>query len=307
MANKKNNEENNNESDKVFRKVVLSWYPGHMYKTKKQMLDDLKLIDIVIEVTDARIPYSSRNPDIENIVKDKKKIIILNKKDLADENYTNEWIKYYKKQDVVAIPVDSSKKIGTKDVIDAIKNVGSDTFKKFNDKGRIGRKIKVMIFGIPNVGKSTFINMLANKNSAKAENRPGVTQKKQWIRLSDDIELMDTPGMLWPKIENNDVAMNLAFTNSIGKNAFDNEEIAFYLLKYLCSNYKEKVEKRYDIKIEYDLIENEAVSEIMNKIAVKKGCILKGNQVNLEKVSNMILNDFQSGKIGRISLEKPQN
>ena len=294
-------EKKNNNQEEKLTKVVPNWYPGHMSKTRKQIAEDLKMIDVVIEVTDARIPYSSRNPDIEELVKDKKKIIILNKKDLADENSIKMWVNYYKKIGITAIPTEASKKDGRKEVIDAIKSESQEIVKKFGDKGRSGRKIKVMVFGIPNVGKSTFINMLANKNSAKVENKPGVTKKKQWIRLSEDIELMDTPGMLWPKIKDERVAMNLAFTNSMGQNAFDNEEIAFYLLKFLCQNYQKKIEDRYGIKLN-----DEEVIEIREEIARKKGCILRGHEIDEAKVSNMILNDFQSGKIGRISIENPK-
>lgn len=287
---------------------------GHMMKTKRQMIEDLKLIDVVVEVTDARIPNSSRNPDIEMLSKDKKKIIILNKQDLADDNITKEWIAHYKNKGIVAIAIDSSKKIGMKYVLQAIEVVGKDATEKYTQKGRTGRRIKVMIFGIPNVGKSTLINALANRNVAKAENRPGVTKQKQWIKLNDNIELMDTPGMLWPKLQNNTVSMHLAYTNSIGQNAMDNEETAFELLKYLCENYANKIEERYGIEVDEQILstddlyeKNEYVLKIRDTIAKKKGCILQGTKVDETKVSNMVLNDFQSGKIGKISLERPEN
>lgn len=278
------------------------------------MIEDLKLIDVVVEVTDARIPNSSRNPDIEMMSKDKKKIIILNKQDLADDNVTKEWIAHYKNNGIVAIAIDSCKKKGMKDVLQAIEVVGKDATEKYTQKGRTGRRIKVMIFGIPNVGKSTLINALANRNVARAENRPGVTKQKQWIKLNNNIELMDTPGMLWPKLQNNTVSMHLAYTNSIGQNAMDNEETAFELLKYLCENYANKIEERYGVEIDEQILstddlyeKNEYILKIRDTIAKKKGCILQGTKVDETKVSNMILNDFQSGKIGKISLERPEN
>lgn len=324
--NKKNKTSNENKAN-TFEAV---WYPGHMHKTKMQMTNDMNLIDIALEITDARIPYSSRNPDIENLIKNKKKIIILNKEDLADNNITNEWIKYYKSQGITAISIQATKKNARQNVIDSIKNECKDLTDSFAEKGRVGRKIKVMVFGIPNVGKSTFINMLLNRNSAKVENRPGVTKTKQWVSLDSDIELMDTPGMLWPKFQSEEVSLNLAFTNSIGQNAIDNEEVAFYLLKYLCKNYPSRIEERYgvnlkDIKSELNntiiansddeinqifgdsakLNETEFILEVRDQIARKKGCLVSGGRVDELKVSNVILNDFQSGKLGRISLERP--
>ena len=304
-----------------------SAYPGHMAKAKKEMINDLKMIDIVIEILDSRIPISSRNPDIEDIIRNKKKIVILNKKDLADDNITNEWVKYFNKNNIIAIPFEANKKNDISKIINSIKEECKDITSKYTEKGRTGYGIKAMIFGIPNVGKSTFINCVSRSSKAKAENRPGVTKEKQWIKISDDIILMDTPGMLWPKIQNDTVKLHLAFTNSISVNAVDNEEIAFYLLKYLLKNYKSKIESRYEIKIDdfenniekenyqnkaiYDenfnseFDENEFVLNVRDKIAIKKGCIMSGNRVDETKVSNMILNDFRNGKIGKISIEKP--
>lgn len=325
----------NNKENKEFIPASFNWYPGHMAKTRKAMIDDLKMIDIVIEILDARIPMSSRNPDIEDIIKNKKKIVILNKKDLADDNVTKKWVEYFDKKGIIAIPFEANKKNDISKIINSIKLECKDIIDRYSNKGRTGYEIKAMIFGIPNVGKSTFINCVSRKGKAKAENRPGVTKEKQWIEISDDIVLMDTPGMLWPKLQNDEVKLHLSFINSIGVNAVDNEEIAFYLLKYLLENYKSKIESRYEIKIddfkncnnntddieknenntnsqnnydeefngEYD--ENEFVLDVRNKIATKKGCIMSGNRINETKVSNMILNDFRNGKLGNISLERP--
>ena len=284
--------------------VYLSHYRGthgHMAKTKKQIIEDLKLIDIVVEILDARIPISSKNPDVEQYSKNKKKIVVLNKSDLADENITKQWVQYFETKGIPTISMQSNIAKGTEKLINEIKKQAQEISEKYKEKGRIGYTTKVMVVGIPNVGKSTFINSLTKRKTAKVENRPGVTQKKQWIKLGDNIELMDTPGMLWPKIGDENVGMHLAFTNNISKNAVDNEEIAYYLLKYLLENYPNNIIKRYDI----DEVNPENIIETMEKIALKKGCIMAGKRIDTEKVSNMILNDFQTGKIGRISIEKP--
>lgn len=300
--NKKDNEE------KDFAHVVISWYPGHMAKTKKQMIEDLKMIDIVIEILDARIPIASRNPDLAQYVKDKKQIVVLNKTDLADEQITSEWLQYFKTKNITAVAIEANSTNGVKRLLNTINAINRDVQEKYRQKGRTGYVTKAMIFGIPNVGKSTIINSLSGKKTAKVENRPGVTKQKQWIRISDNIQLMDTPGMLWPKFENEDIAMHLAFTNSIGQNAIDVEEISFQLLKFLIHNHKTKVEERYGIEISNDeeLIEDIMyIVEIRDKIARNKGCIVSGGNIDETKISNLILNDFQTGKLGKISIEKP--
>ena len=317
----------------------IQWYPGHMAKTKQKMINDLKLVDIVIEVLDARIPISSQNSDLEKIMQIKKRIIILNKADLADDNVTANWIKRFKENGVTAIPVEANNRKYAKKIIDVIKNESIEIANEYAKKGRNSKRIRAMVFGIPNVGKSTFINLLAGKNIVKSENRPGVTKANQWIKISDNIDLMDTPGMLWPKIDNEKVKLNLAFTNSIPENVIDNEEIAFYLLKFLVENYRSNLEKRYGIVIEgnndnndnfnSDLVNEEAKSnqgnnvedenknenkngsfdssaiiDVREKIALKTGARLSGGNIDEMKVSNIILNDFRSGKLGKISLEK---
>ncbi|MBR3325468.1 MAG: ribosome biogenesis GTPase YlqF [Clostridia bacterium] len=300
-------EENNTE--KKFRSASFSWYPGHMAKTKRHMIEDLKLIDLVVEILDARIPVASRNPDLAHYVKNKRQIIVLNKSDLADENSTNDWVKYFRNNGINAIAIEANSKKGINQLLKLINLVNTDIQKKYKQKGRIGYVTKAMIFGIPNVGKSTVINSLSGKKTAKVENRPGVTKQKQWIRIADNIQLMDTPGMLWPKFENEKIAMNLAFTNSIGQNAMDTEEVAFYLLKLLVNNYKSNVESRYNIVIADDsnlLNDNFYIVELRDNIAKNNGCIVSGGNIDETKVSNMILNDFQLGKFGRITLEKPE-
>lgn len=282
-------------------KMNINWYPGHMAKTKKQIIEDLKLIDIVIEILDARIPLASQNPDIENCIKDKNKIIVLNKADLADNNITNKWIEFYKSNGIKAIAVESNNSKGIKEVIEAIKSEYDIIKEKYMQKGRIGRAIRVMIVGIPNVGKSTFINSIAKRNTAKVGNKPGVTKQKQWIKITNEIELMDTPGMLWPKLENKDFAMHLAFVGTIGENAIDKEEIAYYLLEYLIKNYPQRLTERFNISLD----EKETM-DVLEEIAKKRGAIISGGNINMQKVSDIILNDFQNGKLGRITIELPR-
>jgi ribosome biogenesis GTPase A len=278
-------------------KLNINWYPGHMAKTRKQIIDDLNLIDIVIELVDSRCPLTCLNPDLEQYTKKKTVIVALNKSDLADDEETKKWINYFESKGQKAIALQSNQKKGTKELINLIKDSYDDT--KFVKQGRIGKTIKVMIIGIPNVGKSTLINSLANRNVAKAANKPGVTVTKQWISIDDKIELLDEPGMLWPKLATNKETMNLSFINSISDNAIDKQEIAYNLLGLLLENYPKNVVQRYDIDIE-----NKTTLEVMNMIALKRGAILSGGRINEQKLCDIILTDFQTGKIGKITLEK---
>ena len=281
--------------------VNINWYPGHMAKTKKQIVEDLKLIDIVIEILDARIPIASTNPDIQDSIKNKIKIIVLNKSDLANNESTKNWIKYFKENGITAIAVEANNGKNIKEVIGLIKEKYKVINEKYIKKGRKGKAARVMVLGIPNVGKSTFINSLAKRNTAKVGNKPGVTKQKQWIKIDNDIELMDTPGMLWPRLDNKELAMHLAYVGTIGDNAIDNEEIAYYLLEYLLKNYPQNIEERYDLKIE-----NKETMEIMKEIARKRGAIISGGNINMQKISDVILNEFRSGKLGRITIEIPR-
>ena len=289
----------------------INWYPGHMAKTKKQIIEDLKLIDIVIEIVDARIPISSQNPDIKENIKGKKKIIVLNKSDLADEKETNKWVKYFESKKINAVITDSNTGKGINDVVTAIKKISKEDEEKYINKGRVGKATRVLVLGIPNVGKSSFINRISKKSSAQVGNKPGVTRQKQWIRLSDGIELMDTPGVLWPKFQTEEIALNLAYTGTIKDDILEKTEIAFQLLKYLLSEYRDKILERYKIEndefdsiFNEDIEENEKIYEIMKMIAKKRGAILSGGRIDDEKISGIILDEFRSGKFGKITLEK---
>ena len=302
----------NNEIQGGLHKSVINWYPGHMAKTKRQIQEDLKLIDVVVELLDSRIPISSRNPDINTIVKDKKRIIVLNKSDLADEKETIKWSEYFKAKNIPAIITDANSGKGIKDVIKKAEEIMEDELNKREEKGRIGRKIRIMILGIPNVGKSSFINRLANKNSLEVGNRPGVTRKKQWIKISNSIELLDTPGVLWPKFESEEVALNLAYTGTIKDDILEKTEVAFYFLKYMLENEIDKLVKRYNLNKEEILEalknqnrpENEIIYDIMLKIGKIRGAVVSGGNIDDTKTANIILEDFRSGKLGRITLEK---
>lgn len=292
-----------------FSKVRLNWYPGHMAKTKKQIVDDLKLIDVVIELLDARIPIASQNPDLQSMVGTKQKIILLNKCDLANQVENQKWIKYFEKKGQIAILTDANSGKGMDKVIKKIQEVAKEEQEKMASKGRIGKSIRVMILGIPNVGKSSLINRLSKKTSTQVGNRPGVTRQKQWIRLNSGIELLDTPGVLWPKFNSDEVALHLSFTGTIKDEILDKTEIAFYLLKYLLKEEKEAVMIRYKLTKEEILIEEsqDLSQQIMNMLYIigkKRGAIISGANVDEEKVANIILDDFRNGKLGKISVEK---
>lgn len=287
----------------------INWYPGHMLKTKKQIMEDLKLIDIVIEILDARIPVSSRNPDMQKIIQNKKRIVILNKSDLAEEKETTKWVEYYKKNNIKAIVADANLGKGIKETLKQIEKIMEEDMQKAASKGRIKKNIRVMILGIPNVGKSSFINRLCNKKTTIVGNRPGVTRQKQWVRISNNIELLDTPGVLWPKFEDETVALNLSFTGSIKDEILETVEVAFSILTYLYNNYKSNLMERYkiteeDIKNIKSEDKNEEVYNLMKLIGKRRGAVVSGGEVDDEKTANILLNDFRSGKLGRITLEK---
>ena len=280
-----------------------------MAKTRKQIIEDLKLIDIVAEILDARIPIASQNPDIKEIIKDKKRLVILNKCDLACEKENKKWVEYFEKNNIPAVLVDSVSGKGIQESIKKIEQIYDN--EKFENKGRIGKSIRIMILGIPNVGKSSFINRISKKASAQVGNKPGITRQKQWIKVDDNIELMDTPGVLWPKFENEQVALNLAYTGTIKDDILQTIEIGFQLLKFLVKNYRKNIIERYKLDpdqihkiMEQDLEENELVLAILDEIGKKRGALISGGYVDQEKTAGIILDDFRNGKLGEITLEQ---
>ena len=290
----------------------INWYPGHMAKTRRQIEADLKIVDIVIELLDARIPISSQNPDISSLTSKKKKIVVLNKCDLADEKKNQLWIKYFEKKGIPAVLTNSNSGKGIDQCIRKIEEIMSVDLQEQADKGRIGRKIRAMILGIPNVGKSSFINRISKRTTAGVGNKPGVTKQKQWIRINDKIELLDTPGVLWPKFESEEVALNLAFTGTIKDDILERVDIAYYLTKFLIENDRAKLCERYKIseewiveKLAQEQPENENIYEIMLEIGRKRGCIIAGGNIDEEKTARIILDEFKNGIIGKITIECP--
>ena len=275
------------------------WYPGHMTKAKRMMQEDIKLIDLVIEIIDARVPLSSRNPDIDELGKNKARLIILNKSDLADERKNDAWAAWFQEKGCFTAKVNARSGAGMKKIQETIQEACREKIERDRKRGIMNRPVRAMVVGIPNAGKSTFINTLAGKACAKTGNKPGVTKGKQWIRLNKNIELLDTPGILWPKFEDQLVGLKLAVVGSIKDELLQAEELAMWLIGYLRSEYAGLLAERYQIKEEgTDL-------ELLEQIAQSRGCKLKGNQPDYPKTAALIVEDFRSGRLGRITLEKP--
>ena len=300
---------NKNETNE--NRMNINWYPGHMAKTRRQITEDLKLVDIVIELLDARIPISSQNPDIAQITKNKKKLIVLNKADLANDGENRKWIKYFEEQGIPAVLTDSNSGKGIQDCIKKVEKIMSKELKVQAEKGRIGRKIRAMILGIPNVGKSSFINRISKKVTAGVGNKPGVTKQKQWIRINENIELLDTPGVLWPKFDSEEVALHLAFTGTIKEDVLQRIEIAYELTKFLLKNERKLLCERYKLDEKYieqilgqEQAENINIYEVMQEIGKKRGCIISGGNIDDEKTAKILLDEFKNGKLGRITIEK---
>lgn len=274
------------------------WYPGHMTKAIRQMKEDIKLIDLVIELLDARIPISSRNPDIDSLGQNKSRLVLLNKADLADEEQNHKWIQYFKEKGIVALKINSKNKQGIKEINNAVNIACKEKIERNKKRGIINRPIRAMVVGIPNVGKSTFINAYAGRNCAKTGNKPGVTKGKQWIKLSKTLELLDTPGILWPKFDDQKIGLHLAFIGSMNDNILDVSEMAYQLIKLLNNIYPNAIKERYNIE------GNEDPVQVMYQVAQVRGCKLKGNQPDLDKTSSIIMDDFRSGKLGKITLDR---
>ncbi|MGN1170940.1 MAG: ribosome biogenesis GTPase YlqF [Lachnospiraceae bacterium] len=276
------------------------WYPGHMTKAKRMMQENMKLIDLVIELTDARIPLSSRNPDIDELGKNKARVILLNKSDLADPDANRLWISYFKEKGLYAIELNARAGTGIKAIQPVVSEACREKIERDRKRGILNRPIRAMVVGIPNVGKSTFINTLAGKACAKTGNKPGVTKGKQWIRLNKSLELLDTPGILWPRFEDQAVGMRLAMIGSMNDEIIQMEELALDVIAFLKEHYPGLLTKRYDVSEESDRV------NILKDICIKRGCLMKGEEPDYRKAASLLMDEFRSGKLGRITLEMPE-
>ena len=280
--------------------MQFQWYPGHMTKAKRAMQEDIKLIDVIIELVDSRVPLSSKNPDIDTLANGKSRILLMNKYDLADKAVSDKWAQYYESKGYFVTAVNSKNGKGVKAVNDVIQKACKEKIERDRKRGILNRPIRAMIVGIPNVGKSTFINSFAGKACAKTGNKPGVTKGKQWIRLNKSVELLDTPGILWPKFEDQQVGLNLAFIGSIKDELYNIYELSLLLLDYLIKNYPDAVAEFYDIE------NSDSNNELLERIAIKRGCLKSGAEYDLDKAAKCFVDDFRNGRIGKISLEVPQ-
>lgn len=281
---------------------TIQWFPGHMAKTRRKIAEQLKLIDAVAEIVDARIPVSSRNPELKEIIGDKPHLILLNKCDMADDSATKKWIEYYKSQGIFAIPVDCKNAKGISLFKDTVKTLLSDRLDMYRAKGMVGKPLRVMVVGIPNVGKSSFINRIAGGNRAKVENRPGVTRGNQWFTVDKELELLDTPGVLWPKFDDNTVGEHLAFTGAVTDRIIDTELLAMRLLELLITSYPDLLNQRYKIA-EFP----EDSYDALCLLGKKRGMVIRGGETDTERAANMLLEEFRSCKIGKITLERVEN
>ena len=279
--------------------MQFQWYPGHMTKAKRAMQEDIKLIDVIIELVDSRVPFSSKNPDIDTLANGKSRILLMNKYDLADKAVSDKWTKYYEEKGYFIATVNSKNGRGVKAVNDVIQKACKEKIERDRKRGILNRPIRAMIVVIPNVGKSTFINSFAGKACAKTGNKPGVTKGKQWIRLNKNVELLDTPGILWPKFEDQQVGLNLAFIGSIKDELYNIYELSLLLLDYLIKNYPDAVADFYEIE------NSDSNNELLERIAIKRGCIKSGAEYDLDKAAKCLVDDFRNGRIGKISLEIP--
>ena len=278
----------------------VQWYPGHMTKAKRQMQEDIKLIDLIIELVDARVPLSSRNPDIDELGKNKSRLILLNKSDLADERQNEAWKTYFQAKGFYVVKVDSRNGSGMKAINNVIQEACKEKIERDRRRGIKNRPIRAMVVGIPNVGKSTFINTFAGRACAKTGNKPGVTKGKQWIRLNKNVELLDTPGILWPKFEDQIVGLRLAFIGSIKDEILQTEELASELVKFLNQSYPGVLEEKYTIESSEDNY------EVLRRIAESRHCLVRGSELDVEKAAAILLDDFRNGRLGRLTLELPE-
>ncbi|WP_075980946.1 ribosome biogenesis GTPase YlqF [Bacillus massilinigeriensis] len=280
--------------------MTIQWFPGHMAKARRQVTEKLKLVDIIFELVDARIPFSSRNPMIDEIIQHKPRLVLLNKADMADKDKTNQWIQYFRSKGIHALAINSQAGVGMKDIVHASKEILQEKFDRMKAKGVKPRAIRAMIVGIPNVGKSTLINRLAKKNIAKTGNTPGVTKAQQWIKVGKELELLDTPGILWPKFEDQDVGMKLAITGAIKDTILNLHDVAIHALKFLESEYPERLKERYKLEsIPSDIV------ELLDMIGRLRGCLMGGGEVDYDKVTELVIREIRTEQLGALTFETP--
>ena len=290
-------EKKNNNQEEKLTKVGINWYPGHMAKTKREISEKLDLIDVVFEVIDARIPYSSKNKDIDKMIKNKKRVLIMTKIDMCDIINTNKWIKYYEEKGIKVIPVDLINKKNISEIFKVTEEVNKELNDKRKEKGLKERKVRILILGIPNVGKSTLINTLVGKKATNVGNRPGITRHLEWIRINKDIELLDTPGILWPKLDDDTIAHNLAAMTAIKEEILDTEDIAIYIINTMLKLYKDSIVNRYNLTSYNDVV------EVLDMIGKKIGAV-RNNETDYEKVYSVILRDLREGYLGKVTFDR---
>lgn len=279
----------------------FQWYPGHMTKAKRMMQENIKLIDLVIELVDARVPMSSRNPDIDELGKNKARLILLNKADLAEEKWSDAWAEFFKAKGYSVVKVNSKKGGGIKSIQGVIQEACKEKIERDRKRGILNRPVRAMVVGIPNVGKSTFINALAGKACTKTGNKPGVTKGKQWIRLNKQVELLDTPGILWPKFEDQEVGKKLAFIGSIKEEILNIDELAIEMIKFMRVQYSGVLAEKYSVE------ESEDSYQTLRNIAEARHCLIRGNELDIQKASQLFIDDFKNGRLGRLTLEFPDD
>ncbi len=279
----------------------FQWYPGHMTKAKRMMQENIKLIDLVIELVDARVPMSSRNPDIDELGKNKARLILLNKADLAEEKWSDAWAEFFKAKGYSVVKVNSKKGGGIKSIQGVIQEACKEKIERDRKRGILNRPVRAMVVGIPNVGKSTFINALAGKACTKTGNKPGVTKGKQWIRLNKQVELLDTPGILWPKFEDQEVGKKLAFIGSIKEEILNIDELAIEMIKFMYVQYNGVLVEKYGVE------ESEDSYQTLRNIAEARHCLIRGNELDIQKASQLFIDDFKNGRLGRLTLEFPDD
>lgn len=284
------------------QKMNIQWYPGHMTKTRRMMEENLKLVDAVCEILDARIPISSRNPDIDAICGTKPRLVILNRIDMADPAMVKKWAEYFTSRGMAVLLTDCKNRKGINGFVPAVRQLLSEKLRRYAEKGQVGRPLKIMVVGIPNVGKSTFINQIAGRKGAKAENRPGVTRGKQWVTVDTGLLLLDTPGILWPRFEDPEVGIRLAYTGAVKDDILDIETLAYHLMEMLWKRYPDAVRARYKIELPEDA-DGTALLEAAGR---KRGFLISGGEIDLERMSKVLLEEYRSCKLGRFTLESPE-